>query len=290
MARSFKEYDPGHWVQWCPGCGNFGLLHAMRTALAELDLPQHDVVIVSGIGCSGKTPHYLRTYGLETIHGRAIPPAMAIKLANPRLKVIVNCGDGDCYGIGMGHLVHAIRRNIDIVVLVHNNKVYGLTKGQTSPTSREGFKSKSTPHGSVEPPVNPLTLALANKGTFVARGYAANAPHLKELIKKGLQHEGFALIDVLQPCVSFNPLDGYQYYSKRVYTLEDAGHDPHDFHKAWEKAVEEDVTHGEKIPIGLFYQTRRHTYWEALPQEKPHPVIDDDISNVDVDWILDAYE
>ena len=283
-----RDFDPGHPSQWCPGCGNYGIVSAIREALAELNIQPKDVVMVSGIGCSGKTPHYLKTYGFEGIHGRAVPIAMGIKLVNPNLKVIINTGDGDNYGIGMGHWVHGMRRNLDVLHIAHNNHIYALTKGQTAPTTREGVKTPSTPHGNPEPPVNPIAYAISIGATFVARGYAGDLKHLTYLIKEGLQHKGYSFIDVLQPCVSMNPEFSYAYYNQRIYKLEDENWDYTNKEKAIEKAWE-DYYDDSRIPIGIFYKERKKTYEEHLPQLKDGPVVFDDISNVNIEDILDEF-
>ncbi len=284
MASNVGELNTGALPDWCVGCGDFSILMSIKQALVELKIEAHDTVLVSGIGCSGKMPHYVKTYGFEGIHGRALPAATGIKFANHKLNVMVVGGDGDGYGIGMGHLVHTMRRNIDMVYLVHDNQVYGLTKGQTSPTSEKGYKSKSTPSGALEIPLNPLQLAITCGATFVARGYAGDAKQLTELITKAVEHKGFALIDILQPCVTFNAINTYQYYMKRVYKLSD--HDPTDKTAAWMKAAE----WGEKIPTGIFYVEKRETYEDGLPQIREKALVDHDISNIDISALLKQYE
>jgi 2-oxoglutarate ferredoxin oxidoreductase subunit beta len=184
-----EDYNTGQTPVWCPGCGNFGILMAVRQALAELEMPKYDTVVVSGIGCSDKYHQYIDTYGFQSIHGRILPIAMGIRLANHKLKVIAIGGDGDGYGIGMCHFIHAMRRNLDVTYIVCNNQIYGLTTGQTSPTSEKGFETKSTPNGNIEMPVNPIALALSAGATFIARGFAGDVNHLKDLIKNGLQHK-----------------------------------------------------------------------------------------------------
>lgn len=248
---------------WCPGCGNFGILNSLKRSLIECNLDPKDVVIVAGIGCSGKTPQWLNTYSIHTLHGRALPVATGIKLANSDLTVIVTGGDGDGYGIGMGHFIHAMRRNIDLTYLVHNNQVYGLTAGQTSPTSDKGFVTKSTPFGVIEVPVNPLALAIESGATFVARGYAGDIIHLSGLITQAIRHKGFALVDILQPCVTFNHKNTYDWFQKLAYTLP-ADYNPADKMAALAKADE----WGEKtgIPIGVLYREERPTYADELPQ------------------------
>ncbi len=210
---------------WCPGCGNFGLLMAMKRAIIQLDIEREQVVAVSGIGCHGKITDYIKVNALHVIHGRVLPAATAIKLANQDLTVIGFAGDGDAYNIGMGHLPHAARRNTNITYIVHDNLVYGLTTGQTSPTSKKGFMSKTTPRGAFVPGINPLTQALASDATFVSRGYAGDMHHLTEIFKRAISHEGFALVDVLQPCVAWNRVNTFEFYKERVYKLEEVGHD-----------------------------------------------------------------
>lgn len=249
-----RKYDTGKMPVWCPGCGNFGILMAVRKALAELELEPENVVLVTGIGCHGRMSEYVKVNTFHTIHGRVLPLATGIKLANPDLTVIGHSGDGDAYAIGLGHLPHAARRNIDITLIVHNNMIFGLTTGQATPTTPYGKKTRSTPYGNPEHPLNPLHLALASGATFVARGFSADVEHLKELIKKAIQHRGFAIIDVIQPCVTF--FNTYKFFRERVYKLEDTDHDPSDF-----KAALDLVTRNEeKIPIGVIYQTERPVF------------------------------
>ena len=259
MVRKPSDYQSDIWNDWCPGCGDFGIVAAMYRAFAELNLPPEKTVVVSGIGCSGKTPHFVEVNGVHTLHGRAIPFATGLKLANPELNVVVNGGDGDLLGIGAGHFVALGRRNIDLTIILHNNTVYGLTKGQASPTLKRGLRPKALPKPNIQDDINPISLALASGFTFVARGYSMMTEHLKELIKKAIQHKGAALIDVLQPCVTYDNIHTVEYYKKRVYKLEDAGWSPvvekidekeEKIIKAWIKSQEYD----DKIPIGVFYQ------------------------------------
>lgn len=276
---SFNELTTPERPTWCPGCGDWGILTALKKAIEELQLPNHNVLVVAGIGCSGHLPQWINTFGFHSLHGRALPVAQAAKLANHELNVIAVGGDGDGYGIGVGHFIHAMRRNIDITYIVHDNQIYGLTTGQTSPTSEKGFKTKSTPHGSIEPPVNPIALALASDCTFVARGFAGDVPHLVKLITEGIKHKGFALIDVLQPCVTFNQLNTFDYFYRRVYKLEDdKSYDPKNKFEAFKRAFE----WGEKIPIGLFYKEERKTYEDELPQLSKLPLVKQRIDNVDI--------
>jgi 2-oxoglutarate ferredoxin oxidoreductase subunit beta len=245
---------------WCPGCGNFGILQALNRALIEMEIEPHQVLLVSGIGQAGKLPHYTRGNVFNSLHGRPVPPAIGAKIANPELIVIAISGDGDAYGEGGNHFLHAARRNHDITYLVHNNQVYGLTKGQASPTSDVGFATKTTPYGAASP-VNPIALAIVSGASFVGRGFAGDIDHLSNVIKKGITHRGFALIDILQPCVSFNHKNTFQWYQERVYKLEDERYDPSDKKAALEKAL----IWGEEIPIGIIYEENLPVYENQLP-------------------------
>jgi 2-oxoglutarate ferredoxin oxidoreductase subunit beta len=235
---------------WCPGCGDFGVLSALKQAIAELGLYPHEVMTISGIGCSSNLPGYINTYGMHTLHGRALAVATGAALANHEMKIIVTGGDGDGYGIGGNHFVHAMRRNVDLTYIVMDNQIYGLTTGQISPTSIKGMKTKSTPIGSVENPINPIPLAIAAGATYVARGYTGQIKHLVGLIKGGIMHKGFALIDAFSPCVTFNHDNTHDFFKQRTFKLEDQGHDPKDFHAAMDQAYR----WGEGIPIGLFWK------------------------------------
>lgn len=274
--------------QWCPGCGDYAISLAIKNALAQSGVDPHNAVIVSGIGCSGKMPHYVRAYGFEGLHGRVIPPASGIHLANQELTVIGVGGDGDGYGIGMGHFIHVMRRNYDMTYIVHDNQVYGLTTGQTAPTTQKGMKTKSTPYGNLEEPVHPIPLALTMGATYVARGFAGDIAHLTSIIEGGIKHKGFALIDILQPCVTFNKLNTYDYWKQRCYKLEEQGHDPSSHEKALEKANEDWKTNYEKIPIGLFYKEEKPTYESELPQLKI-PLIKHDLKPVGLEEAMDEF-
>ena len=254
---------------WCPGCGNFGILRALNKALVELGIEPHQVLLVSGIGQAGKLPHYTRGNVFNSLHGRPVPPAIGAKIANPELVVIAVSGDGDAYGEGGNHFIHAARRNHDITYLVHNNQVYGLTKGQASPTSDLGFITKTTPYGATNP-VNPVALAIVSGATFVGRSFAGDVDHLSQLIRKGIAHRGFALIDILQPCPSFNHKNTFQWYRERVYKLEDEdGYNPGDKKAALEKALE----WGERIPIGIIYRKELPVYEDQLPALSKGPLV-----------------
>ncbi len=255
-----QTYTSGVKPVWCPGCGDYGVQAGILRALNELQIDKSKVVMVSGIGCSSAMPHVFSTYGIHSIHGRVLPVATGVKLANSDLEVIGTAGDGDAYGIGVAHLIHAARRNIDIAYVVMNNQIYGLTTGQASPTSLVGAKTKSTPFGDIEEPVNPLALALASGATFVARGFSGDPAHLGELIKEGILHKGFALIDVFSPCVSFNTLNTYDWFRQRIYKLQ--GNNTSDLVSAFTLATEAERSNWSKIPIGLFYKVERPTYNE----------------------------
>ena len=247
VAKDFKgPVEP----DWCAGCGDFGVLNSLQRACAELGLRPHQILTVSGIGCSSNLPGYFNSYGMHTLHGRSLPVATGAKLANHELNVIVTGGDGDGYGIGGNHFTHTARRNVDLTYIVMNNQVYGLTTGQISPTSSIGMRTKSTPFGSVEMPVNPITSAIMSGATFVARGFSGDVRHLTVLIKKAIQHKGFALVDIFSPCVTFNLDNGHSFFKDRVKKLEDEDHDPSD----WKTACEKAVLWGDTIYTGLFYQ------------------------------------
>lgn len=268
---STAEYRSDIFVDWCPGCGNFGILVAMQSALSELNLPPSRIAIFSGIGCSGKIQHFLQTYGIHTLHGRALPFAVGAKLANSTLEVIAVGGDGDGLGIGAGHFVNTGRRNIDLTYIIHNNQVYGLTKGQASPTLRLGLQPKSLPKPNLNESVNPTALALVSGYTFIARGYAYDVDHLKGMIKRAISHRGLAFVEVLQPCPTYNDINTKDWYAgvdrpdpetgeprPRVYKLE-SDYDPLVRSKDEElvkmqQALERSMEWGDRIPLGVFYE------------------------------------
>ena len=257
-ARDFKgQVDP----DWCPGCGDFGVLNSIQRACAELGLRPHEILTVSGIGCSSNLPGYFNAYGMHTLHGRALAVATGAKLGNHELNVIVTGGDGDGYGIGGNHFTHTARRNIDLTYIVMNNQIYGLTTGQVSPTSSLGMKTKSTPFGSVELPINPITSAIMNGATFVARGYSGDVRHLTSMIKAAVQHKGFALVDVFSPCVTFNNDNGHDFFKERVRKLEDEEHN----HADWQTACEKAMVWGDTIYTGLFFQKETDTLDASEP-------------------------
>ncbi len=252
---------------WCPGCGNFGILNAVKKAFVDLNLEPDRLLLVSGIGQAGKLPHYVRGNIFNSLHGRAVPVAVAAKIVNPELTVIAVSGDGDAYGEGGNHFLHAVRRNHDITYLVHDNQVYALTKGQASPTSDSGYVTRTTPEGAPSP-VNPLLLAIAAGAGFVARSFAGDVEHLAETIKLGVRHRGFALIDILQPCVTFNHVNTFDWYRKRVYKL-DKSYDPGDRAAAFAKAAE----WGDRIPLGVIFEQSRPTFEDQIPALKQGPLV-----------------
>lgn len=253
-------------ITWCPGCGNFAILNSIRPILRELDeegiLPLENVVLVSGIGCHAKIADYIGINSFYSIHGRTIPVATGIKLANPELNVICFAGDGDAYAEGLSHLIFAAKRNVDITTIVHNNRVYGLTTGQYTPTSPSGFKGKSTPYGLEVNPINPLELVFSSGGTFVARGYSHGIDLLKIMFKEAILHKGFSFVDVLQVCATF--FNMYEYYNQHVYGLE--GHDPKDRKLAREKIEEWDYNSEASIPLGVFYRKDAPTFGDNFDQ------------------------
>ena len=284
-VRDFKNtMDP----TWCPGCGDYGILMGLRQALVACNIEPHNVFIVWGVGCSGNMSSWVNVYGAHGLHGRAMPVATGAHLVNPKLPVIVEGGDGDGYGIGLSHFIHAMRRNLDITYIVHNNLIYGLTTGQTSPTSEKGFATKSTPCGAIERPINPIALALSADATYIARSYSGDIQHIKEMIMGGIKHRGFALVDILQPCVSFNHKNTYDWFRERVYKLQEVeGYITDDKRAAYEKALE----WGPKIPIGLFYREERKTYRDELDQfdSANEAVVDHDIGAIDVRETIEKY-
>jgi 2-oxoglutarate ferredoxin oxidoreductase subunit beta len=289
MAFKMSDYRTDVFVDWCPGCGDFGILSAIHMALAELGIEPHRAVLVSGIGCSGKVPHFVNAYGVHTLHGRTLPFATGIKLANPDLEVIAVGGDGDGLGIGVGHFVNTGRRNIDMTYIIHDNGVYGLTKGQASPTLKLGLRTKSLPKPNINEGINPIALASAAGYTFIARSYAYDIKHLKDIIKQGIQHKGLAFIDILQPCPTYNDVNTKEWYAgedrvdsktgkpvSRLYKLEEIGYDPivHDLGQEFKKtvsALEKSREWGNKIPLGVFYKNELvSTYEERITQRIPY--------------------
>ncbi len=279
-----KDYAESIPIAWCPGCGNFAILQALRKALVDLAIEPHQILFVSGIGQAPKLPHYTHGNVFDGLHGRTLPAATGAKIANHELIVIGIDGDGGAYGEGIGHLLATMRRNVNITYMAHNNQVYGLTKGQASPTSDTGFVTRTTPLGAIQS-LNPLALALASEVSFLARGFAGDVEHLSGLLKMGIEHRGFALIDILQPCVSFNHRNTFQWYRERVYKLEEQGYDPSDKTAAFAKAQE----WGDRIPIGLIYKEERPVYEEQLPALKEMPLVKQKIDPLQFEALLDEF-
>jgi len=266
---TFKEYK-GDKPAWCPGCGNFAILNILKNTLVDLEMEPHEFTIVSGIGQAAKLPHYMPCNTFNGLHGRTLPVATGLRLANSNMTVIAVAGDGDCYGEGGNHLLHAIRRNMNVKLFVHNNQVYGLTKGQASPTSTQGIHTKTQPFGNLAAQLNPLALAIALDCSFVARVFAgaSSLPVLQDTMKKAIQHEGFALIDILQNCVSFNKLNTFHWYKEHVYALEE-NYDPTNRIEAFRRSLE----WGERIPTGIFYVNNRPTMEQRIPVIKNKPLV-----------------
>ena len=262
---TIEDYK-GQTPAWCPGCGDFGILTAFKQTVVEMGLEPHNFTIVSGIGQAGKFPHYLKCNTFNGLHGRTLPVATGIRLSNHEMPVIAVAGDGDCYGEGGNHLIHAVRRNINIKLFVHDNQIYGLTKGQASPTSMEGMVTKTQPFGVFSEQLNPVALAIALDCSFVARSFAGDTKHLKETIEEAMNHKGFSLVDIFQPCVTFNKINTFEWYKKRVYQIEPE-YNPEDRVEAFKRALE----WGDRIPIGVIYRNHRPILEERVPviAEKP---------------------
>lgn len=276
----FKSNDE---ITWCPGCGNYGILNALKKALENYGKQSNEILLVSGIGQAAKLPHYVKCNCFNGLHGRALPVAVGAKLANPKLTVIVSSGDGDCYGEGGNHLIHNIRRNVDITLIVHNNQIYGLTKGQASPTTETGYVTDVQVNGVILEPFHSLEFALALGIGFIARGFSKNTEHLSGLIAEAINYKGFSLVEVLQPCISFNKLNTYEWYSNRIYSVnDDANYDPEDKSKAYQKAAE----WGDRIPTGIIYKSQKKTYEEKSGLNNKIAVIEENIENIDINKII----
>ena len=255
---------------WCPGCGDFGVLKSLKMAAGRLGIAPKDLMLVSGIGCSSNLPGFIHSYGVHSLHGRAVAVAEGIKLGNHGLNVVVTGGDGDGYGIGIGHFIHAMRRNIDITYIVMNNQIYGLTTGQASPTTMKDMRTKSTPRGNAEMPINPIALALVSGATYVARGFSGEPEHMARLIAGAIAHRGFALIDVFSPCVTYNKINTYPFFKQRVYKLEDdEAYTSSDTGMALNRSFE----WGDKIPIGVFYKEEIPIYEDSEPVLQTGPLV-----------------
>lgn len=271
---TFKEFRNNVKPNWCPGCGDFSIQAAIQRAAANVGLEPEQLAVVSGIGCSGRISGYINAYGFHGIHGRALPIAQGLKLANRDLTVIASGGDGDGFAIGMGHTVHAIRRNVNITYIVMDNQIYGLTKGQTSPRSAVGFKTKSTPEGAIESTLSPLEIALASGATFVAQSFSSDLKQLTSLIEAGIQHEGFSLINVFSPCVTFNKINTYDWFKEHIINLDTVeNYDPSNRVMAMTKLME---TGG--MITGLIYQdTSRRSYENLVPGFREEPLAHQDL-------------
>ena len=264
VLEDYKGQTPA----WCPGCGNYSILKAFKETVVELGIEPYQFTIVSGIGQASKFPHYLKCNTFNGLHGRTLPVATGIRLANHEMLVFAVAGDGDCYGEGGNHLMHAMRRNINVKLFVHDNQIYGLTKGQPSPTSLEGMVTKNHPFGVFSEQLNPMALAVALDCSFVARGFAGDIEHLKELMKAAILHKGFSLLDILQPCVTFNKINTYEWYKKRVYKIEPE-YSPDDRINAFTRALE----WGDRIPLGVIYRNNRQILEERIPVIRDMPLV-----------------
>ncbi|HHV45945.1 MAG TPA: 2-oxoacid:ferredoxin oxidoreductase subunit beta [Tissierellia bacterium] len=281
MSCQYELYEPS----WCPGCGNYMIRTALKMALEELGIKPHEVVIVSGIGQAAKMPHYIKVNGFNGLHGRALPPAIGIKMANKNLHVIVESGDGDTYGEGGNHFIHAIRRNIDIAHFVHDNQIYGLTKGQASPTTAMGQVTTLQFDGVKVEPVKPLALALTMGAGFVARGFSGDIPHLVGLMKEAIKYRGYALVDILQPCVVWNKVNTFSWYKNRVYYLPES-YDYTNKEEAMKKALEFD----DRIPIGILYKVEKETYLDKFDFIKEGPaLVDLELNPLDAEKLMDEF-
>lgn len=285
LTHKPENFETGLTPTWCPGCGNLALWTAVKNVLAKSAIAQHDVVVVFDIGCSGNGSNFINTYAFHGLHGRSLPLGVGVSLANHRVKTIVISGDGAAYGEGLTHFLHTMRANPNVTYIVEDNQVYGLTKGQASPTSIQGFHSDSTPSGTLEEPLNPIALALAGDASFVARAFSGDLKHLQETLTAAIAHPGFALVDIFQPCVTFNHVNTYAWFYQRVEKLDQLGHDRTDKNAAWLRAT----AAGDKFPIGIFYQRTRPTYQDGLPQVREQTLADRPLEPVDVAPLLSSF-
>jgi 2-oxoglutarate/2-oxoacid ferredoxin oxidoreductase subunit beta len=272
---TFKDFRNNVKPNWCPGCGDFSVQAAIQRAAANVGLEPENLAVISGIGCSGRISGYINSYGLHGIHGRSLPIAQGVKMANRDLTVIASGGDGDGFAIGMGHTIHSIRRNIDITYIVMDNQIYGLTKGQTSPRSAAGFKTKSTPHGSIEQAISPMEMALTAGATFVAQSFSTDLKDLTALIEAGIQHKGFSLINVFSPCVTYNKVNTYDWFKENLTKLSDIeGYDPSSREEAMSTLMKHDG-----LVTGLIYQNKeRQSYQTLLKGYSEDPLVDADLN------------
>ncbi|MBF0217307.1 MAG: 2-oxoacid ferredoxin oxidoreductase [Candidatus Omnitrophica bacterium] len=282
-----ENFKSGDEIAWCPGCGNFGLLNGIKKALVKINRPPKDILLVSGIGQAAKLPHYVKCNCFNGLHGRALPAAAAAKMANHKLTVIVTTGDGDCYGEGGNHFIHNIRRNVDITVVVHNNQIYGLTKGQASPTTDRGYVTGIQTRGVILEPFHALEVAITMGAGFVARSFSGEIDHVADMVNEAVAHQGFALVEVLQPCVSFNKKNTHQWYKERIYDVnKDGSFDPGDKIAAYVKAAEWD----DKIPIGVIYRKKTESYEERSGLLGKMPIAEENIEDIDVTAVLEDFK
>lgn len=279
---------------WCPGCGDMGIWISLKNAIVSLGLNPWEVVLVSGIGCSSKMPYWVKTYGFNTLHGRPIPVAEGLKIANKNLTVIVVAGDGDQYGEGLNHLIHAARRNVNITLLAHNNQIYGLTTGQYSPTTDVGEKNKAIPTPTYEMPINPLSLVISAGATFVSRAFAGDNKQLTSIIEESVKHKGFSLVDIMQPCVTFNHKNTFSWFYERVYKLGedyDSSNRLAAITKAEEWPLRKSLKEGEKekIPTGIFYKEERLTFEEGIPQISTQSLVSQSTENIEIESLLNSF-
>lgn len=284
LIKKITELKTEQEPNWCPGCGDFGIQIALKNAIGKNNLEKEKVVITTGIGCGSKINHWINTYGFHTLHGRPLPIATGIHLTNPELTNIVVAGDGDTLGIGIGHFIHSMRRNLDITMIVQNNQVYGLTKGQASPTSLTGQKGATTPQGKIEEAINGTSLALISGATFVARGFSGDVPELTELISQGINHKGFSLIEVMQPCVTFHKDYTYQWYRERIEKINET----HDKQNKL-KAIELSEKWEDKILTGIYYQIQKPTYYDEIKIPNKESIIKKDYYNTDISDTLKEF-
>lgn len=280
---SLQDYS-GQVPAWCPGCGNFPILKTIKETLVEIGYEPHQVMLVSGIGQAAKLPHYTKGNTFNGLHGRTLPVATGIRLANNTMPVIVTTGDGDCYGEGGNHLMAAIRKNLNIKLFVHDNQIYALTKGQPSPTTSEGTIAKNAPLGVLSEQFNPMAFAVALDCSFAARSFAGDPAHLKAMMKEAIQHKGFSLVDILQPCVTFNRVNTYEWYRQRVYPV-GPDHDPRDRAAAFAKSLE----WGERIPVGIMYRNARPTYEEQIPMIAETPLVRQPFDKKKIETVLKEF-
>jgi len=279
-----NDLSTGSYVpDWCPGCGDYIILNALKRAIVKLNLNPKDVVVVSGIGCSSKLPQWINTFGYHGVHGRGLPVGTGVKLANKKLNVVVIGGDGDVYGEGMNHFIHALRKNINITLLVHDNQIYALTKGQASPTTIRGDKTKTTPLGTFDDPINPMALAVAQRASYIARSFAGDLDHLANTIADAIAFKGFAFVNIFQPCVTWNKHNTYDWFKERIYDLQKARYKPNNIERAFKKSLEG----YEKIPVGVFFKEERELFEDSHPILKTTPLVKQKIDDVSIKALMD---